>query len=266
MIVDVDGVPVFVETAEGPTRSGAPPLILLHGAGMDHTAWRGLVPALTGAGHRVLAVDLPGHGRSGGFPPSGIEAMADVVERVASSLDLERPVVVGHSMGSLVALTMAGRDRAGAIALLGAAYTMPVHPDLLAAAQAGERQAVDLILKWSRTRSSEPATDTGAGSPGDTRRMLEAGLRRSLATDLESCAAFTPERLADVDVPALVIVGDDDKMAPPSGGLRLAEAIADSTIRHIPAGHFALLDAPDLVAEVLVEWLGEIFPNGDFRS
>lgn len=266
MIVDLDGVPVFVYTGDGRPRPGLPPLILIHGSGMDHTVWRHLTPGLIHTGYPVFAIDLPGHGRSGGQPVWGIEAMATTVERLALTLGVERPVVVGHSMGALVALSMAGHDRVGAIALLGAAEAMPVNPALLAAARAEEPKAVDLIVKWSHVDRDGPGRHTDQAPPQGGRRMLEAGLRRSLASDLESCAVFTSGFAPGIDVPTLVIVADDDTMTPPAGADRLAAAIPGAIVRRVPTGHFALLDAPERVTEVLLEWLGDLFPEKPVRS
>src|SRR3546814_11387175 len=103
---------------------------------MDHTVWALPARYFAHRGRAVLAADLPGHGKSGGAPLKSIAEMADWVARVLDAVKAEQAALAGHSMRALVALEAAARhpQRVRALALLGAAPAMPVHPDLLAAA------------------------------------------------------------------------------------------------------------------------------------
>ncbi|MGH6719504.1 MAG: alpha/beta fold hydrolase, partial [Alphaproteobacteria bacterium] len=104
MRIDMAGRACFAATGGRPFAPGAPPLIFVHGAGMDHTAWSLPARHFAHGGRAALVPDLPGHGRSGGTPLPDIGAMADWVLALADALELARFGLVGHSMGALVVL------------------------------------------------------------------------------------------------------------------------------------------------------------------
>src|SRR5512138_3800323 len=88
----------------GPAPAGGPPLVLVHGAGGSQRHWAEEVRALPG--RRVIALDLPGHGRSPGPAPGTVAGLARSVLGLLDALGLETAVVAGHSMGGAVALTL----------------------------------------------------------------------------------------------------------------------------------------------------------------
>ena len=146
----VDGASAFVATGGRDFDRKSRCLVFLHGAGNDRTVWQ--LPARYFAyhGYSVLAPDLPGHGRSGGAALTSIPAIAEWVIKLVDALGASRVSLAGHSMGALAALAAAARlgARADALALLGIAEAMPVHPDLLAAARRNDHLAYDLIVSW----------------------------------------------------------------------------------------------------------------------
>ncbi|HZB93151.1 MAG TPA: alpha/beta fold hydrolase, partial [Stellaceae bacterium] len=147
----LDGQRVFAGTGGRAFDPALPVVVLLHGAGMDHTVFALDARALAHHGRSVLAFDLPGHGRSEGPALGSIGALADWVLAAAAAAGAERLRVAGHSMGSLVALEAASRGgaRVEAVALLGFVPEMRVHPDLLAAARVGAAGAAALMTSWS---------------------------------------------------------------------------------------------------------------------
>src|SRR5579883_2983679 len=145
MEFSLDGKRVFAGTGGRDHESAAPWVVLVHGAGMDHTVFALQARALAHHGRCVLALDLPGHGGSEGPSLDSIDAMADWVLRAAAACGAERFRLAGHSMGALIGLEAAARGgaRVEALALMGFAPEMRVHPDLLAAARAGKHGAVE---------------------------------------------------------------------------------------------------------------------------
>ena len=111
-----------------------PAVILIHGAGLDRTIWQMQTRNIAFQGRRVYAVDLPGHGYSEGPVIENVEEMANWVIRFMDAAGVDGATIMGHSMGSLIALDLASRypERTERLILTGVAEAMPVHLDLLA--------------------------------------------------------------------------------------------------------------------------------------
>ena len=129
----------------------ARPVLLIHGAGMDRTVWNQQTRYLAHHGFAPIAVDLPGHGGSDGACHETIGSMAEWVNDFIDEIGMGPVRLVGHSMGCLIALEVASSFSANVerIVLMGAAAAMPVHPDLLGAAQRNEILAPQLMTAWA---------------------------------------------------------------------------------------------------------------------
>lgn len=247
----VRGGSVYAHTGGRDFDPAAPVAVLLHGAGMDHTAWSLQTRWLAHRGLSVLAVDLPGHGRSGGAPLSSVGELADWVAALLDSVGVERATLAGHSMGALVALDAAARHggRVVGLALFGVAERMPVHPDLLALAATDQPEAVELVVGWG----FGPRSHVG-GSPVPGMALLPAGrrlLQRArpgvLGVDLSLCNAYggAAEAAAAVACPTVMVLGDGDRMTPAKAGRALAAMIAGSEVVVLPGiGHMVMSEAP----------------------
>lgn len=257
MIVELDGVPIHVHTGGIEPDRSRRPVVLVHGAGMDHSVWRYLTRRLAGAGWAAVAPDLPGHGHSGGSPLADIPAMAEWLARLCEKLELDSPRLVGHSMGSYVVLEMAAGHAVAGLVLLGASSSMAVHPDLQGAADAHVPRAADFVVGWShsgRTRFG-PRADPGLWTMGMSSRLLESGLG-SLGSDLRSCSVYDPMPSAStLACPVLVIVAGDDRMTTPADGRRLAAAIAGAEVATVDSGHMSMIDSPREVERLVSSWL-----------
>src|SRR3954462_8286036 len=104
MQLSVNGLETFVATGDRPFDPLQPSIVLLHGAGFDHSAWALQSRWFAHHGFGVLAPDLPGHGRSTGAPLASIAAMADWTAALLDAAGAGKARLVGHSMGSLIAL------------------------------------------------------------------------------------------------------------------------------------------------------------------
>ncbi len=260
MNIGIEGGPIFVHTGGIEPRPDSVPVVLVHGAGMNHSVFRYQTRALAHAGYAVYAIDRPGHGRSGGDPATSIEESAERLVEILAALDLDPAVLIGHSSGAFVALQAAASapDRVRGLILIGASDDMAVHPTLLEAAQAGDQLAVDLMVGWSHTGEAKfgSRADPGAWHRGTAARILEENLGRALGVDLGACRAYRPLDAAPaVSAPTLVIVGRSDRMTPPAAGRRLAEAIPGADVVEVPAGHFGLLDAPREIQAAILGFL-----------
>lgn len=242
----VDGRAVF---APGALKGGRPLILFLHGAGMDHSVWAMQSRWFSARGVDVLALDLPGHGRSDGPALPTIDAMADWTSRLVEAAGADKAILVGHSMGALVALATAARHpaRVAALALVGAAAKMPVHPDMLALAKAGEEGAVAMVSLWGLGAG---AVQGGAPTPGhwmlgSVWRLIARSAPGVLHNDLAACdaAGDVTALAARVACPTLVLSGERDMMTPARGGKALAASIAGARHAVIPgAGHMMMIE------------------------
>jgi pimeloyl-ACP methyl ester carboxylesterase len=238
-------------TAFDPAR---PALLLLHGAGLDRSVWDAQATGLAARGRAVLAPDLPGHGGSDGPALPTIDALADWTAALIAAAGCDRAAVAGHSMGALAALACAARhpERVRALALLGAAARMPVHPDLLAAARDDLPRAAALIVKWGHGAAARgDPTLTGAAE-----RLLAASAPGVLHTDLAACDAYADgtAHAAAAACPSLLVLGAEDRMAPPEAGRKLAERIPGARVVELPdSGHMLMAEAPDAVLDALAQ-------------
>src|ERR1700744_3935084 len=99
MQLSVNGVDTFVATGGKPFDESLPAVVMLHGAGFDHSTWALHSRWFAHHGYAVLAPDLPGHGRSRGKPLQSIPDMADWTSRLLDAADVQRARLIGHSMG-----------------------------------------------------------------------------------------------------------------------------------------------------------------------
>jgi pimeloyl-ACP methyl ester carboxylesterase len=258
MEITLDGAQVFAGTGGRAFDPALPTIVLVHGAGMDHTVFAQQARALAHRGRNVLAFDLPGHGRSAGPGLESIGAMSDWVLSAAARCGAERMRLAGHSMGALVALEAAARGGAGveALALIGVVPEMRVHPDLLGAARAGRHEAVEMMTSWSFGATGQLGVSRAPGLflPGAALRLLERASKPTLAADLAACDAYRGARAAAAKLgcPALLLLGGEDRMTPSARGRELAALIAEARVEMLPeAGHMMMLEEPVAVLSAL---------------
>ena len=252
MQLSVNGIDSFVATGGRAFDPTLPTIVLLHGAGFDHTSWALHSRWFAHHGYGVLAPDLPGHGRSGGTPLSTIAAMADWTAALLDASGVAKAKLVGHSMGSLIALETAARHpaRVTALSLIGTADTMTVGPDLLKAAEANDHAAIDMVSIWGLGFAAELG---GSLAPGlwmhfGAERVLEQCKPGVLFSDLSACNSYQNAlaAAANVTVPATLILGERDMMTPARAGKTLAAALPNSrTVVLSGAGHMMMAERPD---------------------
>lgn len=258
MQLSVNGMEAYVATGGKAFDASQPTIVLLHGAGFDHTTWALHSRWFAHHGFGVLAPDLPGHGRSSGAPLSTIAEMADWTAALMDAAGAAKARLVGHSMGSLIALETAARHpaRVSALSLIGTAAMMTVGPDLLAAAEANDHAAVDMVSIWGLGFRAELG---GSLAPGlwmhsGAQRVLEQSRPGVLFNDLSACNAYQNAlaAAAQVSVPVTVILGERDMMTPLKVGKALAAALPNArTVVLKGAGHMMMVERPDELLEAL---------------
>ena len=258
MKLQVDGRAVYAYTANHELDGAKRTVVFIHGAGLDHS-WFGLQSRYFGYhGWNVLALDLPAHGRSEGPPLASVVAMADWLVRVLDAAKLAKAALVGHSMGTLVALDCAARHagRVERIALIATAYPMKATDAFLEAAKRNEYTAFDMHTIWGHA----PRVPLG-GNPnpgmwmyGDTQARLERLAPGVLHADLKASNDYA--FAGEVKCPALFILGKRDMMTPPRAAKTLQEQIPGAqTVLIDYSGHSLMAEAPDAVLDALIGFL-----------
>lgn len=277
MIVEVADRPAFAYTGGKPFDPALPLVVFVHGASHDHSVWIMQSRYLAHHGYSVLAVDLPGHGRSAGEPLATVAELADwvlaLVVAVRQGVDASAPAapvyLVGHSMGSLIALEAAGRPAGGATArvplaglvLVATAVPMKVSDALLEAADHDEARAFDMINVWSYSGLTHLPGMPGPGFSVfvQNRRLMERQRAGVLATDFRACNAYADgiDRARNCQLPVLLLLGGADQMTPVKATRALTAALPRSeTVVIDGAGHAVMHEQPDRVLAALKSWLG----------
>lgn len=256
----VDGRRAFAYTAAHAPDAGTRTIVFVHGAGLEHSSFALQSRYFGYHGWNVLALDLPGHGRSEGPPLPSIGAMSDWVVAVLDGLKIEKAVLVGHSMGALIALDAGDRhpDRVQRIACLGVAYPMKVSEAFLDAARRNEQAAFDMETIWGHA----PQVPLG-GNPnpgmwmyGDTLARLARLAPGVLYNDLKACNDYASD-FAGVKCPVLLVLGKRDAMTPPRAASSLARKLQDARTELVEvSGHSLMAEAPDATLDALIRFFG----------
>jgi pimeloyl-ACP methyl ester carboxylesterase len=232
------------------------PVVLLHGAGGSHLSWPSEIRRMTG--YKVFALDLPGHGKSGGRGHQSIACYAEAVQAWLDNMGIPRAVLIGHSMGSAVAQELALKFPAQVLSLclIGTAARLRVNPILIEETTHTTtfHNAVEKVIDWSfGSQTAEDLKTLVARRLGDTRPSVLHG-------DFLACDAFDASgRIAEIKQPCLIICGAEDKMTPTGNAYFLADTLQNAEIKIIAgAGHMAMIEKPIEVANAIKEFLGNI--------
>jgi pimeloyl-ACP methyl ester carboxylesterase len=264
MEVRVGGKSAFIATGGRPFDPAKPALVMVHGAGMDHTVWSMQARFFAHHGFSVMNLDLPGHGRSDGPAPATIPDYTDWLAEAIGAAGARDVHLIGHSMGSLISMSLAGRDGVGVrkLALLGTLPHIQVIDSLLDAAMNNDHSAYESIVGWGVGRRAQMGGHRAPGSwiAGTSLRLLEAGRPGVLANDLGACHRWEDglETASRITCPTLLLLGADDRMTPARGARPLGEVIADCrTTVLASAGHMMMAEQPDETLDVLAGFFAE---------
>lgn len=259
MEIDVRGAAAYVATGNKAFDPAKRTVVFVHGVGQDHTIW--VLPTRYFARHdrNVLAVDLPGHGRSDGPPLETIEKMGEWIIDVMNAIGVENSAVVGHSMGSLAALDVASRhsDRVRALVMVGVSVPLAVSDPLMSSAEAHSHDAVDMMTYWSHSKTAQigGSPTPGMWMLGGGMRLLEQSDPETIHADLRACDNYVTglDRAGQVTCPTLLLLGEKDQMAPIRVAQTLRDAISDhDTVVFEGAGHALLAECADPVLDQLI--------------
>jgi len=265
MNLTVQGKTAYAYTGGKRFDEALPTAVFIHGAQHDHSVWALQSRYFAHHGFNVLALDLPGHCRSEGPAKTTIEALADWLVEVLDAAGAEQAIVIGHSMGSLVALDFAGRypQRTFGAALVASAVPMPVSDALLDAARYREPEAIELVNRWSHSGIAAKPSCPGPGFwlHGVNQRLMERvsarGEPQLFHTDFAACNSYAAglERAAQVRCPVRLVLGAKDMMTPPRATRALVDTLkaagAPVDVVTLDAGHALMSEQPDATLDAL---------------
>jgi pimeloyl-ACP methyl ester carboxylesterase len=266
MKLTVDGKDAYAYTGGKPFDAGLPCVVFIHGAMHDHSGWTLLARWCAHHSFSVLALNQPGHGRSAGPPLGSVEALADWTLALMTAAGVREATLVGHSMGTLIALEAAARapERVTRLVLLGTAYPMKVSDALLNTAREAPWRAIDMVNALSiSTLASKPSyPGPGMWVHGSNRALMRNQQALSSAVnlfehDFRICDAYAggAQAMARVQCPTTLITGTRDQMTPPKATKELATALKARVVT-VPTGHHLMAEAPDAVLAGLRGALG----------
>lgn len=226
------------------------PLVFVHGSGADHTLWNQQHSALERS-YAVASLDLNGHGQS---PQRAGEGLATYTEDVLAVMTgLQEPVfLLGHSLGGAIALNVALQKPRNlrAIGLIGTGAKLRVHPQILSLTATDFDSAIEFLLQW------EFRGDTPAELRQWRRDQLRRNGQRALERDFATCDNFNVmDRLHEIEVPALVVCGRDDKLTPVKYSQYLKNQLPEAQFQIIEgAGHNVMLEQAKALNEAIDEF------------
>ena len=261
MIVTVQGVDAYCYTGGKAFNPAQPSAVFIHGAQNDHSVWILQTRYFAHHGFNVLALDLPGHGRSKGAALDSVEQMAAWVLAVMDAAGVDKAVLIGHSMGSLIALEAShlAPARVSHLAMLGTTYPMKVSDALLETSRNDEQAAIDMVNIFSHSTLAQKPSCPGPGfyTMGGARRLMQRMSQinpdQLFHTDFFACNAYANGQAAAeaVTCPALFIFGSKDMMTPARSTKTLTTAIAHGKVVMVDAGHSLMAEQPDAVLDAL---------------
>ncbi len=240
-----------------------PGVVFIHGSGMDRTTWQMQSRWFAHHGFRVAALDLPGHGASGGEPLTAIEEMGEWTAAVIHELDMAPAHIVGFSLGTFVALEAAAQDPTSAqsVVLIGTAADMPVHPELLSSSYDDIEHASRLMTSWGIGNRAHRGGHQSPGTwlVGACTALIDTSPINALGHDMVACNEYSGAVAAGerVQAPVTFILGSEDKMTPVKKSVDLVAAVENKTVVHLSEiGHMMPIEDPIGVRKVVASAIG----------
>ena len=233
-----------------------PPVILIHGAGSNHLVWPAEIRRLQST--TVYAIDLPGHGKSGGHAFHEVQQYQSDILNLIEVLGYNQVVLVGHSLGAAIALQFAHdhpANVAGLVCIAGAASFQldPTFVNLFRLSQ-GNKTGLELLKEYFQPKHGDsvwyPKLVNTISSVRNS--LWYTDFRASTNFDLRS-------QLQGVNAPALVLAGTDDPLVSFSSSSYLAYQLPNGKlIRYPKHGHLLMLENPKKVAGDILKFYNQL--------
>jgi pimeloyl-ACP methyl ester carboxylesterase len=276
MYITINQTPIYAYTGGKPFDAAKPTLVFIHGVLNDHSVWILQTRYFAHHGFNVLAVDLPGHGKSEGNCPKTVEDAADFVLSLLSAMQIKSAALIGHSWGSLIALHAASiaADRGvniSHLAMVGTAFPMKVSPALLDTSLNDPMKAIEMVNTFSHSSLAPPPSALGpgtwlyGGSRALMRRVLASNAKENVfhmgfkACDRYEGAFLALNRLVAgteyAQSAIIFILGAADQMTMPKAAQGLIEHAPGAKVVKVSGGHQMMTESPEEVLLALKDFL-----------
>lgn len=248
---EVDGIKIHYRESGSPTR-GLQTTLFVHGAG---GSWRNWQEQLSGIEGHLFALDLPGHGQSEGKAQNSVAAYRELVRRFSQRLGLRRFVLAGHSMGGAITLdfALAHPEALSGIVLVGSGARLRVKSETLETLAKGQH-ALDIVRYMYGSSVAAEVLEQAAVE-------MKQVPPEVYLSDFQACDRFSIlDEIASIQVPTLILCGQEDLMTPVKYSEYLKKAIPHSTLALVPdAGHMAMLERPQVVNREIQGFLSALY-------
>jgi pimeloyl-ACP methyl ester carboxylesterase len=262
MYLSVDDRKTYAYTANRAFDASKPTVVFIHGAANDHSVWSLQSRYYAYHGWNALAVDLPGHGKSAGAALASIGDLAGWIAHLLDAVGATDVTLVGHSMGSLVALETAARhpERIKRIAMIGSAVPIQVSEALLNTSKANDHAAYEMINVFAHSNSAQLGGNRmpGMWMMGSAMRLMERSRDGVLHADFSACNNYAAglEAAQKLKCPVLMILGKRDLMTPMTVARDVISKLPDVKVVALDgAGHSLMAEKPDEVLDNLISFL-----------
>jgi pimeloyl-ACP methyl ester carboxylesterase len=262
MYLTVDDRKTYAYTANRAFDASKPTVVFIHGAANDHSVWSLQSRYYAYHGWNALAVDLPGHGKSAGTALATIGDLAGWIAHLLDAVGAKDVTLVGHSMGSLVALETAARnpERIKRVAMIGSAVPMQVSAALLNMSKANDHAAYEMINVFAHSNTAQLGANRvpGMWMMGSAMRLMERSGDGVLHADFSACNNYAAglEAAQKLKCPVLMILGKRDLMTPMKVAMDVISKLADVKVVALDgAGHSLMAEKPDEVLDSLISFL-----------
>ncbi len=263
MIYHVNGAPLYAYTGGKNFDPAKPTVVFIHGVLNDHSVWILQSRYFANHGWNVLAIDLPGHGRSGGKAPHTVQEAALSIIALLDAAGVSKAVLMGHSFGSLIALHACAENptRVSQLVMLGSAYPMRVTPALLESSLNEPEKAIHWVTVFSHATLAPPPSALGpgtwlfGGSKALMRRVLASNPHENIFhIGFKACDNYDQGEIsmAKVVCPTLFVLGKKDQMTHPKAAQSLINLAQHGQLAMVNAGHQLMVEAPEETLNALV--------------
>lgn len=265
MIYTVEGAPLYAYTGGKTFDPLKPTVVFIHGVLNDHSVWILQSRHFANHGWNVLAIDLPGHGRSGGKAPTTVQSAAQSIVALLDAVGVSKAILIGHSFGSLIALHAAAEhpSRVSQLVLVGTAYPMRVSPALLENSLNAPEKAIHMVNVFSHSTLAPPPSALGpgtwllGGSKALMRRVLASNPHENIFNiGFKACDQYDQGEaaMAKVTCPTLFLLGQKDQMTPPKAAQSLIRLAQDGQVAQVNAGHQLMVEAPEEALKAMLSF------------